>query len=184
MLRSWALIMANTTYIQFVLTDVNTTVLGDVAVLTCVENILTAGEEGEASFAAGKVVASNVYLRTAQGWRLWMHHGSPVLQGDDDEEEEGELSLDRIALKACGPGAGTRARCRAGARAGVRGGRDAVPRHGAGRGRRRPDQDRPLRELAQALVEVVEGEPVELIETLAQRWPTSAWPASWCTGSR
>ncbi|MGW3347625.1 nuclear transport factor 2 family protein [Nonomuraea rubra] len=90
-LRSWALIMANTTYIQFVLTDVNTTVLGDVAVLTCVENILTAGEEGEASFAAGKVVASNVYIRTSQGWRLWMHHGSPVLQGDDDEEEEGEL---------------------------------------------------------------------------------------------
>ncbi|UBU13271.1 nuclear transport factor 2 family protein [Nonomuraea gerenzanensis] len=90
-LRSWALIMANTTYIQFVLTDVNTTVLGDVAVLTCVENILTAGEEGEASFAAGKVVASNVYIRTPQGWRLWMHHGSPVLQGDDDEEEEGEL---------------------------------------------------------------------------------------------
>lgn len=91
-LRSWALIMANTTYIQFVLTDVNTTVLGDVAVLTCVENILTAGEEGEASFAAGKVVASNVYVRTPQGWRLWMHHGSPVLQGDDeDEEEDGEL---------------------------------------------------------------------------------------------
>ncbi|GAA1746806.1 nuclear transport factor 2 family protein [Nonomuraea wenchangensis] len=90
-LRSWALIMANTTYIQFVLTDVNTTVLGDVAVLTCVENILTAGDEGEASFAAGKVVASNVYLRTSQGWRLWMHHGSPVLQGDDDEEEDGEL---------------------------------------------------------------------------------------------
>lgn len=90
-LRSWALIMANTTYIQFVLTDVSTTVLGDVAVLTCVENILTAGEEGEASFAAGKVVASNVYIRTSQGWRLWMHHGSPVLQGDDDEEEEGEL---------------------------------------------------------------------------------------------
>ncbi|MEV1166928.1 nuclear transport factor 2 family protein [Nonomuraea sp. NPDC049784] len=90
-LRSWALIMANTTYIQFVLTDVNTNVLGDVAVLTCVENILTAGDEGEASFAAGKVVASNVYIRTSQGWRLWMHHGSPVLQGDDDEEEEGEL---------------------------------------------------------------------------------------------
>src|SRR5690606_4046465 len=90
-LRSWALIMANTTYIQFVLTDVNTTVLGDVAVLTCVENILTAGEEGEASFAAGKVVASNVYVRTPQGWKLWMHHGSPVLQGDEDEEGDDEL---------------------------------------------------------------------------------------------
>ncbi|WP_214318476.1 nuclear transport factor 2 family protein [Nonomuraea sediminis] len=90
-LRSWALIMANTTYIQFVLTDVNTTVLGDVAVLTCVENILTAGEEGDASFAAGKVVASNVYVRTGNGWRLWMHHGSPVLQDEEGEEEEGEL---------------------------------------------------------------------------------------------
>ncbi len=90
-LRSWALIMANTTYIQFVLTDVNTTVLGDLAVLTCVENILTAGEEGESSFAAGKVVASNVYVRTPQGWRLWMHHGSPVLQSDEDEEEADEL---------------------------------------------------------------------------------------------
>ncbi|MEU7003291.1 nuclear transport factor 2 family protein [Nonomuraea sp. NPDC046570] len=89
-LRSWALIMANTTYIQFVLTDVNTNVLGDVAVLTCVENILTAGDEGDSSFAAGKVVASNVYIKTAQGWRLWMHHGSPVLQSDD-EEEEGDL---------------------------------------------------------------------------------------------
>lgn len=89
-LRSWALIMANTTYIQFVLTDVKTSVLGDMAVLTCVENILTAGDEGEASFAAGKVVASNVYLRTPEGWRLWMHHGSPVLQGDDEEEGEFE----------------------------------------------------------------------------------------------
>jgi ketosteroid isomerase-like protein len=90
-LRSWALIMANTTYIQFVLTDVTTIVLGDLAVLTCVENILTAGDEGESSFAAGKVVASNVYLRTPQGWRLWMHHGSPVLQSEEDEEEEGDL---------------------------------------------------------------------------------------------
>ncbi|GAA4050657.1 nuclear transport factor 2 family protein [Nonomuraea sp. NPDC050663] len=87
-LRSWALIMANTTYIQFVLTDVKTSVLGDMAVLTCVENILTAGDEGESSFAAGKVVASNVYIRTPEGWRLWMHHGSPVLQNDDEEDED------------------------------------------------------------------------------------------------
>ncbi|GLW10271.1 3-dehydroquinate dehydratase [Microtetraspora sp. NBRC 13810] len=87
-LRSWALIMANTPYIQFVLTDVQVTVFGDVAVLTCAENILTAGDAGEASFAAGKVVASNTFIRTTEGWRLWMHHGSPVLQGEDDAEDE------------------------------------------------------------------------------------------------
>lgn len=87
-LRSWALIMANTPYIQFVLTDVRVMVLGDVAVLTCEENILTAGDEGDSSFAAGKVVASNTFVRTDAGWRLWLHHGSPVMQDDDDEEEE------------------------------------------------------------------------------------------------
>ncbi|MDP9848204.1 nuclear transport factor 2 family protein [Streptosporangium lutulentum] len=87
-LRSWALIMANTPYIQFVLTDVRVMVLGDVAILTCEENILTAGDEGDSSFAAGKVVASNTFIRASAGWRLWLHHGSPVLQGDDEEEEE------------------------------------------------------------------------------------------------
>ncbi|MEU9832497.1 nuclear transport factor 2 family protein [Streptosporangium sp. NPDC048047] len=87
-LRSWALLMANTPYIQFVLTDVRVMVMGDVAILTCEENILTAGDEGDSSFAAGKVVASNTFVRTAEGWRLWLHHGSPVLQSDDDEEED------------------------------------------------------------------------------------------------
>lgn len=90
-LRSWALIMANTPYIQFVLTDVQTTVLGNVAVLTCAENILTAADAedvGDTGFAAGRVVATNTFVKTANGWRLWHHHGSPVLQTGDDEEEE------------------------------------------------------------------------------------------------
>ncbi len=87
-LRSWALIMANTTYIQFVLTDVSTSFVGDVAVLTCAENILTAGDEDdETGFAAGRVVATNMFVRTAEGWRLWLHHGSPVLQAEEDDEE-------------------------------------------------------------------------------------------------
>lgn len=89
-LRSWALIMANTPYIQFVLTDVRTTVVGDVAVLTCAENILTAADTEDATFAAGRVVATNTFVRTSAGWRLWFHHGSPVLQGEDDEEEPDE----------------------------------------------------------------------------------------------
>ncbi|MCT9929765.1 nuclear transport factor 2 family protein [Planotetraspora sp. A-T 1434] len=87
-LRSWALIMANTPYIQFVLTDVQTMVLGDVAVLTCAENILTAADTDEPGFAAGRVVATNTFVRTPAGWRLWLYHGSPVLQSDDDDEED------------------------------------------------------------------------------------------------
>ena len=42
-LRSYALIMANTEYIQFFLTDVKVAVTGDTALVTCTENILSGG---------------------------------------------------------------------------------------------------------------------------------------------
>ena len=80
-LRSWALMMANTSYIQFVLTDVQTRVFGQTAVLTCAENILTASDDDDAAgFAAGgRVATTNAFVRTPRGWRMWLHHGSPVL---------------------------------------------------------------------------------------------------------
>jgi len=91
-LRSWALVMAGTPYIQFFLTDVRTRVVGDVAVVSCAENILTAvGSAGGVpadpsdGFAGGQVVATNVYRRTADGWRAVVHHASPVLSRADDE---------------------------------------------------------------------------------------------------
>lgn len=87
-LRSWALIMANTTYIQFVLTDIETDVYGDHAVVTCKENVLTADEDTEAGFlAGGSIVATNLFVRTGGEWRLLLHHGSPVLNLVDAEEE-------------------------------------------------------------------------------------------------
>ncbi|MFB4298024.1 nuclear transport factor 2 family protein [Actinomadura sp. NTSP31] len=87
-LRSWALIMANTTYIQFVLTDVETDVYGDHAVVTCKENVLTADEDTEAGFlAGGSIVATKLFVRVDGQWRLLLHHGSPVLNSADAEEE-------------------------------------------------------------------------------------------------
>jgi len=85
--RSWALIMANTPYIQFFLTDVEVSVLGDVASVTCTENVLTADESTEeGSFNGAKAVATNVFVRTEDGWRLWIHHASPVLSGGSHED--------------------------------------------------------------------------------------------------
>lgn len=95
-LRSWAMIMANTTYIQFVLTDLKVDLGPGVAVVTCVENILTAADEDDAAeddatespFAGAKGVATHVFRRTEDGWKLWVRHGSPVISGmpsDDDE---------------------------------------------------------------------------------------------------
>ncbi|CAM5397381.1 3-dehydroquinate dehydratase [Streptomyces badius] len=91
-LRSYALIMANTEYIQFFLTDVNIAMTGDTALVTCTENILSGGpaEEGNAlgPLVGQLVVATNVFRRTADGWKLWSHHGSPVLTESDEDEEE------------------------------------------------------------------------------------------------
>ncbi|GAA1909050.1 nuclear transport factor 2 family protein [Streptomyces durmitorensis] len=92
-LRSYALIMANTEYIQFFLTDVHVGVAGDTALVTCTENILSGGPPPEAGGELGPlvgqlVVATNVFRRTDDGWKLWSHHASPVLAESDDEEGE------------------------------------------------------------------------------------------------
>ncbi|WP_406271570.1 nuclear transport factor 2 family protein [Streptomyces sp. NBC_00191] len=91
-LRSYALIMANTEYIQFFLTDVKVSLAGDTAMVTCTENILSGGpaeESGELGPLVGQlVVATNVFRRTSDGWKIWSHHGSPVLAESDDEEDD------------------------------------------------------------------------------------------------
>jgi ketosteroid isomerase-like protein len=91
--RSWALMMANTPYLQFILTDVDIAVAGDTASVTCTENVLTAEEGGPLdSFGAGQTVSTNILVRTELGWRLWVRHSSPVVSaqvlsaGDDDDE--------------------------------------------------------------------------------------------------
>ena len=76
-LRSWSAVMASTSYIQFFLTDVQVHVMGEVAVVTCVENVLTAITEEVGGNAA--VVATNVFVRRDGVWRLQVYHGSPVL---------------------------------------------------------------------------------------------------------
>ncbi|MFE9253874.1 nuclear transport factor 2 family protein [Streptomyces sp. NPDC006879] len=90
-LRSYALIMANTEYIQFFLTDTKVTVIGDTAVVTCTENILSGGpaeEAGELGPLLGQlVVATNVFRRTPEGWLIWSHHGSPVLTESEEEAD-------------------------------------------------------------------------------------------------
>ncbi|GAA3224256.1 hypothetical protein GCM10020256_32980 [Streptomyces thermocoprophilus] len=91
-LRSYALIMANTDYIQFFLTDVHVSVTGDTALVTCTENILSGGPptDGEelGPLVGQLVVATNVFHRTRDGWKLWSHHGSPVLAESDEDDSD------------------------------------------------------------------------------------------------
>lgn len=92
-LRSYALIMANTEYIQFFLTDLRVCVAGDTALVTCTENILSGGPAPQGGDELGPlvgqlVVATNVFRRTPDGWKLWSHHASPVLAESGDEEDD------------------------------------------------------------------------------------------------
>jgi ketosteroid isomerase-like protein len=89
--RSWAMVMANTPYIQFILTDIEIRVFGAVASVSCTENVLAAGDETPAGegFAGGRAVATNVFRRTDAGWLLWIHHASPVLSAESPPEDVG-----------------------------------------------------------------------------------------------
>ena len=80
-LRSWSAVMATTEYVQVVLSDVHVSVEGDTAVVTCTENVLTSVTD----MHGGAIVATNVFRRRPGGWRLAVHHGSPVM-GQLEEE--------------------------------------------------------------------------------------------------
>ena len=88
-MRSWLALMASAPYIQFFLTDVEVTVTGELATVTCMENVLSAGADTPLGvFAGGTAVATNVFRNTSDGWRLWVHHASPVLSSTEPQEEE------------------------------------------------------------------------------------------------
>jgi ketosteroid isomerase-like protein len=52
--------------------------VGDV-VIHCVKEYLTIGDE---TTPRPPILATNVYRRAADGWRMWLHHGSPVQAGE------------------------------------------------------------------------------------------------------
>jgi ketosteroid isomerase-like protein len=78
---SWDAIFRNTAYIQFVLTDEQVVVAGDAAWVTLDENILqSAGAAGSDELSGSKATATNVFVRDRDldGWRMVVHHSSPV----------------------------------------------------------------------------------------------------------
>jgi len=87
-LRSWAVIMANTAYIQFFVTDARATVEGDVGIVTCEHSLLARTTDEETGLGeTARVVATNVFRQRDDGWRLWAHHASPVATAAEDGEQ-------------------------------------------------------------------------------------------------
>jgi ketosteroid isomerase-like protein len=77
---SWGAIFANTEEMRFTISDVRVVAAREMAVVTCTENILS-GVAGRITVTA--VLATNVFERGPEGWRLILHHASHVLGARD-----------------------------------------------------------------------------------------------------
>jgi uncharacterized protein (TIGR02246 family) len=79
---SWQAIFSATPFIQFVLTDEEVRVDGEVAIVTLDENILQSGgaptERDAGELAGARVATTNVFVRHDRRWQMVNHHGSPV----------------------------------------------------------------------------------------------------------
>lgn len=70
---SWYALFDGPQRLQFIVTGERVEVVGDLAWVTCNENLLDTG-------ATQAVAATNVFGRLGEGWKLLVHHGSPVVQ--------------------------------------------------------------------------------------------------------
>jgi ketosteroid isomerase-like protein len=78
---SWETIFQNTGEIRFTIADVQTMVRGDLAWVTCTENILS---QVRGRVSVTSVLATNLFEHGPDGWRMILHHASHVLGGGPD----------------------------------------------------------------------------------------------------
>ena len=81
---SWAAMFGGPQQIQFIVTEEHVAVNGDIAWVSCDENLLTTG-------ASATVNALNIFERASDGrWRMIAHHGAPVMIASDEEFDDEE----------------------------------------------------------------------------------------------
>ncbi len=73
--ESWRAIFAGTGYMRFEVTEVHMRDHAGIVQLTCIENIYAVA--GAVSHHS-RVACTNLFVETDQGWRLTLHHGSPI----------------------------------------------------------------------------------------------------------
>ena len=87
---SWRQILGNSPRMCFRIDSLNSVTSGGLAIRFVNENIYV-GANVEPGFT---ILATNVYRRTAEGWRIILHHASPTPEGirnivDNSEAEDG-----------------------------------------------------------------------------------------------
>lgn len=78
---SWRVIFENTAEMRFTIADVSSVASGSLAWVTCTENIL---QSVQGRISVTSVLATNLFERGADGWRIIHHHASHVLTGSPE----------------------------------------------------------------------------------------------------
>jgi len=78
-------IFRNTRSIRFALGDVRVRIVGDIAYVSCIENLVS--EESDTGDYLGAVLATNIFERRRSEWRLIHHHASPFASDEADLPE-------------------------------------------------------------------------------------------------
>jgi uncharacterized protein (TIGR02246 family) len=82
--ESWRQIFSGSARLRFRIASLKAVEAPALAVHSVYEQIAIEGQPG----AGNPIVATNIYVRTERGWRLWMHHASPLAGPDDDVDDE------------------------------------------------------------------------------------------------
>ena len=81
--EAWRQIFSGSTRLNFRIASLKSVEGPTLAVRSVYEQISVEGQ----SVAVNPVVATNVFVKTPRGWRLWMHHASPLAGAEDDPDD-------------------------------------------------------------------------------------------------
>ena len=86
--ESWRVIFANTGYMRFEASELTLEITGEVACLSCVENIFSV--VGDMTIHS-RVACTNLFHLTEKGWRMVLHHGSPIASAQVVQQRADEI---------------------------------------------------------------------------------------------
>ncbi|HET6372064.1 MAG TPA: nuclear transport factor 2 family protein [Candidatus Polarisedimenticolia bacterium] len=82
--QSWDIIFSNTTSLKVEASQVTVRLEGEMAWVSCLESI-TSGRDSDGITLAR---ATNLFIKTAGGWKMILHHASQIPSGADSDESE------------------------------------------------------------------------------------------------
>ena len=82
-MESWRLIFENSRTVRFELIDLELEVVGDMALANHIERLHIGLESATVIHEAA---ATNVYVRREEGWRMILHHASPIARRFFEEQ--------------------------------------------------------------------------------------------------